>query len=168
MAPIVNRKDRLNKAEQIEVAVPEAARAFRKIYETAFNRLGLDLKQARLIGQLDVATNQTLNQTELARLVGLPKAAIGTAIDALVVRGFISRLTDPRDGRAKLVSLTAEGRRLAASVDQVFGELAAVSRRNITREQRRVLVTILATMRANLEEYEKSLVEWGDQAVVNS
>lgn len=158
MADLVSRELRLDKSEQIEIAVPSSSRIFRRVYETYFGRLGITLTQALIIGQLDLETSHVLNQTELASRVGLRKTAIGAALDALIVRGHVDRISDPADGRAKLLSLTEKGGELARAVDRGFGELAAVSRQRTTKEQRKQLVTTLAIMRENLEELEARLL----------
>jgi DNA-binding MarR family transcriptional regulator len=79
------------------------------------------------------------------------------------VRGYVDRISDPGDGRAKLLSLTGKGSELGRAVDHGFGELAAVSRQRTTKEQRRQLVATLATMRENLEELEAGLLADGDR-----
>jgi DNA-binding MarR family transcriptional regulator len=159
MAEGVRRELRLDKTEQIEVAVPSSSRIFRRIYETYFGRrLGINLTQAFIVGQLDLERSHVLNQTELANRVGLRKAAIGSALDGLIVRGYVDRINDPADGRAKLLSLTDKGAELSRAVDDAFGELAAASRRNTTRDERRQLVTTLDTMRRNLEELEAQVM----------
>jgi DNA-binding MarR family transcriptional regulator len=137
------------------------------VYETYFSRrLGITLTQALIIGQLDVESSHRLNQTDVANRVGLRKAAIGTSIDALVVRGYVDRLSDPADGRAKLLSLTPAGIALGRAVDDAFGELAAVSRRNTNREQRTQLVETLDTMRRNLQALELAILREDDTARV--
>lgn len=163
MADVVSRELRLDKSEQIEIAVPSASRIFRRVYETYFGRLGITLTQALIIGQLDLESSHVLNQTELASRVGLRKTAIGAALDALIVRGYVDRISDPGDGRAKLLSLTEKGSELGRAVDHGFGELAAVSRQRTTKEQRRQLVTTLATMRENLEQLEAGLLAHAEQ-----
>jgi MarR family transcriptional regulator for hemolysin len=158
MSEVVERADRVIRTEWIEVAVPESARIFRRVYEAYFAALNLNLTQALLIGQLDIAKGQTLNQTELAKLVGLRKAAIGEALDTLVRRKVISRKIDPSDARARLISLTERGKSLAAVVDHAFGELSMTTRLNVSPEQRREVVAILSIMRENLEALEADLV----------
>ena len=160
MPDSVRRELRLDKTEQIEVAVPSSSRVFRRIYETYFaSRLGITLTQALVVGQLDLESSHVLNQTELANRVGLRKTAIGAALDALIVRGYVDRISDPGDGRAKLLSLTEKGGELGRAIDEGFGELAAVSRRHTTREQRMQLVATLNTMRQNLEELEAQILQ---------
>jgi MarR family transcriptional regulator, transcriptional regulator for hemolysin len=155
----VRRELRLDKTEQIEAAVPSASRAFRRIYEAYFGRrLGVTLTQALVIGQLDLERSHVLNQTEIARRVGVRKTAIGAALDALIVRGYVDRISDPADGRAKLLSLTEKGVELGRDVDDAFGELAAASRRDTTSDERRALVTTLDTMRRNLEDLEAQIL----------
>jgi MarR family transcriptional regulator for hemolysin len=160
MAGGIRRELRLDKTEQIEVAVPSSSRVFRRIYENYFTRRhGLSLTQALVIGQLDLESSHVLNQTELATRVGLRKAVIGVALDGLVVRGYVDRVSDPNDGRAKLLSLTDKGVELGHAVDEAFGELAAVSRRNTTRDQRTQLVATLNTMQKNLEALEQQILQ---------
>jgi DNA-binding MarR family transcriptional regulator len=166
MADSVRRELRLDKAEQIEVAVPSSSRVFRRIYENYFTRrLGITLTQAFVVGQLDLESSHVLNQTELANRVGLRKTAIGAALDGLIVRGYVDRISDPEDGRAKLLSLTDNGSALARAIDDGFGELAAASRKHTTREQRMQLVATLNTMRQNLEELDAEVLRDPERAV---
>lgn len=52
--------------------------------------------------------------TDLAGTVRLSKQAMMAVVDDLESRGYVRRVADPVDGRAKLVRLTAHGRRAAA------------------------------------------------------
>src|SRR3712207_4666682 len=53
--------------------------------------------------------------TSLAERSGLTKQAVGEAVDDLQRLGYVERVPDPSDGRAKLVRLTEKG----ASVERL-------------------------------------------------
>jgi DNA-binding MarR family transcriptional regulator len=52
---------------------------------------------------------EPLRLTELATLAGMTKQSIGEVIDNLVELGYVKRVPDPQDRRAKLLCLTARG-----------------------------------------------------------
>src|SRR4029453_11892597 len=52
--------------------------------------------------------------TDLAEHVRLTKQGMMAMVDDLEARGYVRRVPDPNDSRAKLVRLTARGRRAAA------------------------------------------------------
>jgi len=52
--------------------------------------------------------------TDLAEASRLTKQAMMAVVDDLESRGYVRRVPDPADARAKLVRLTARGRRAAA------------------------------------------------------
>ena len=52
---------------------------------------------------------EPLRLTELATLAGMTKQSIGEVIDNLVDLGYVKRVPDPQDRRAKLICLTARG-----------------------------------------------------------
>jgi DNA-binding MarR family transcriptional regulator len=47
--------------------------------------------------------------TELARLAGMTKQSVGEMVDDLARLGYVERVPDPLDGRAKLIRLTERG-----------------------------------------------------------
>jgi DNA-binding MarR family transcriptional regulator len=47
--------------------------------------------------------------TELARLAGMTKQSVGEVVDELVDLGYVERIPDPEDRRAKLICLTKRG-----------------------------------------------------------
>ncbi len=47
--------------------------------------------------------------TELARLAGTTKQSVGEMVDDLADRGYVQRIPDPEDRRAKLICLTDRG-----------------------------------------------------------
>ncbi|HVY97410.1 MAG TPA: MarR family transcriptional regulator [Solirubrobacterales bacterium] len=47
--------------------------------------------------------------TELATLAGMTKQSVGEVVDDLAALGYVERIPDPDDRRAKLISLTAKG-----------------------------------------------------------
>ena len=47
--------------------------------------------------------------TELAQLAGMTKQSVGELVDDLVDLGYVERIPDPQDRRAKLICLTDRG-----------------------------------------------------------
>ncbi len=69
--------------------------------------------------------------TELARRARMTKQGMMLAIDALESRGYVRRVPDPEDGRAKVVRLTAHGRRCAAEARRAAAAVEARARRRL-------------------------------------
>jgi DNA-binding MarR family transcriptional regulator len=68
--------------------------------------------------------------TELAASAGLTKQAVGEAVTELEQLGYVSRVPDPADGRAKIIQLTdrgmdavIKGRRIFAEIEREWAEL---------------------------------------------
>jgi DNA-binding MarR family transcriptional regulator len=83
--------------------------------------------------------------TDLASLAGITKQSAGEVVDDLVSRGYVERVQDPGDRRAKLIRLTAKGEE-AQRVG--FGLFAKIER----RWGRRYGAERLAAMRELAEE----------------
>jgi len=51
-----------------------------------------------------------LRLTELAQIAGISKQAMMEAVDAMAEAGYLERVADPDDGRARRIRLTRRGR----------------------------------------------------------
>lgn len=88
--------------------------------------------------------------TEIADQAQLTKQHIGNLADYLEERGYVERVPDPEDGRAKLVRLTAKGR----EVERV----AEVTLQRLEDElTERLGATRMAMLRELLEELDDAL-----------
>ncbi|MBI4913153.1 MAG: winged helix-turn-helix transcriptional regulator [Acidobacteria bacterium] len=87
--------------------------------------------------------------TEIAAQAGLTKQAVGYLVDSLEALGYVERVPDPTDRRAKIVRFTERGR----AQDRVAqASFAATERRLVKalgREDVAELRRILARMRAH-------------------
>jgi DNA-binding MarR family transcriptional regulator len=61
--------------------------------------------------------------TDLASYGGITKQSAGELVDDLVELGYVERIPDPADRRAKLICLTARGREAQRVGFGLFGEL---------------------------------------------
>lgn len=61
--------------------------------------------------------------TELARRAGMTKQAMGELVEDLETKGYLRRVADPRDARARLVRLTAKGERHVRDAEGVVAEV---------------------------------------------
>jgi DNA-binding MarR family transcriptional regulator len=80
---------------------------------------------------------------DVAALLGVSKQAASKLVDAMAHGGYVARRTHGSDGRAKVVALTARGRRFLATVEEIYAELEAEWAR-VTSHRR------LETLRAEL------------------
>lgn len=61
--------------------------------------------------------------TELAELVQVTKPSVVYLVNDLERLGYVERVPDPADGRAKLVRLTERGARAQARAREILGEI---------------------------------------------
>jgi DNA-binding MarR family transcriptional regulator len=61
--------------------------------------------------------------TDLAERSGLTKQAVGEAVAELERKGYLERVPDPEDGRAKIIKLTQRGIDAATTGRRLFAEI---------------------------------------------
>ena len=99
---------------RVESTIMATARAIRQSYDQRFNDLDLNLSEASVLAY--VAEHGALSQTQIAKSLGLGRAATGALIDVLEDRALVQRQTDPDDRRVWLVEITIAGKELVEEV----------------------------------------------------
>jgi DNA-binding MarR family transcriptional regulator len=74
-----------------------------------------------VFGNIDPENGSRL--TELAELANMTKQSVGEVTSDLEQRGYLERVADPEDGRAKVIRLTAQGRHAYGIGRQLIEEL---------------------------------------------
>jgi len=69
--------------------------------------------------------------TDLARRARMTKQGMMLLVDDLEQRGYVRRVPDPEDTRAKVVRLTARGRRFVAEARRTAGAVESRTRREL-------------------------------------
>ena len=88
----------------------ECARLLDEVAQAAVNReAGRRLLTPALVRLLPHLSRAGIRPTELARRVDVSKQAVGQALRELERLKFVELVTDPADGRARLVRLTVAG-----------------------------------------------------------
>jgi DNA-binding MarR family transcriptional regulator len=64
-----------------------------------------------------------MRPTDLANLAGMTKQSIGEIVDDLAALGYVERIPDPADRRAKLIRLTAKGEQAQSVGADLFARL---------------------------------------------
>jgi len=126
-----------------------AARAHRRRAAAALAPLGLHPGQELLLSIL--AKRGSATQVQLARILGVEPPTIAKMVGRLEAAGFAERTPDPRDARAKLVSLTDQGADAAAHVTAVWAELSALTHAGLTPDEAEQLTRLLARVTDRLE-----------------
>ena len=89
--------------------------------------------------------------TEIAEQAQLTKQYIGHLVDYLEERGYVERVPDPFDSRAKLVRLTAKGREVERVAEETLQRLEEELAARLGAERMAALRTLLEELDAALE-----------------
>lgn len=146
-------RDKLE-AEKAKRTVQLLFKAARLLNERAIARIRLRTDEPVRVTHTSVLPHVDLEGTrltELARRLGVTKQAAGQLVDELEEMGFLERVADPKDARAKLVRFSKKGQ--AAMLDglQVLGEIEAEMRDLIGEAKMRAMHEGLATVIASIE-----------------
>ncbi len=126
----------------------DVARLLRTTYDRRVRDLGLTRSQWWVLTHL--FRKDGITQSELAEILELEKPSLGRLLDRLESKGWVRRMEDPKDRRAKRVFLTES----VQAPMQVMREVAAGVREDAlsglsTADQDR-FVDVLLTIKANL------------------
>ena len=98
--------------------VQRAARALARRFDDAMRPLGLTNWQFSLMMSLN--RPEPPGMAAVASLLGMDRTTLTAVLKALRRRGLVKVTADPADGRARLMTLTAKGRRLLARAVPVW------------------------------------------------
>ncbi|NUS43043.1 MAG: winged helix DNA-binding protein [Mycobacteriaceae bacterium] len=91
--------------------------------------------------------------TDLAEQAQVTKQTAGFLVDQLERAGYVERAPDPRDRRARLVRLTARGRRLADASNLIAARIESEWAAHLGAHQMRALRDALAQLREITDPY---------------
>jgi DNA-binding MarR family transcriptional regulator len=138
--------------EQLEFVLHVTSRSLARRYNDAFRAVGLSQSQAGVLLQVDWADAHT--QTEIARRLGIQKAAAGTVIIDLEERGWLKRQRNADDARMIEVKLTPSGRRKVKQINDFVTRLGPLLRHGISDADMHLALDVLARVRANVDAME--------------
>jgi DNA-binding MarR family transcriptional regulator len=133
---------------RVESTLMSAARGIRRAYDLRLAELGLNLSEASLLAY--TMESGPVMQSDLARHMGVGRAAMGSLIDALEARGWVERRPKPGDRRVWLVAITPSGEQAADQITKIDERLRSELREGISRRERRELNQLLNRLRENV------------------
>ncbi|MBL4813599.1 MAG: winged helix-turn-helix transcriptional regulator [Rhodobacteraceae bacterium] len=103
---------------------------------------GLDLTSVQYAAMNAISSNPGIDQAHVAALIAYDKATIGGVIDRLEQKGYVSRRINPRDRRAREVSLTAQGRAVFTLISPIVLALQVEILPNLSQTERETFAAL--------------------------
>ncbi len=112
-----------NKLMKLGVLIHDVSRLRRIAVDKALKPYNITRSQWWALSELSSHNPGGMMQTELANKLEVGKVTLGGLIDRLEQAGYVTRHADPKDRRAKMVSVTPAGTRLIQTVRSVADKL---------------------------------------------
>ncbi|MDG6101846.1 MarR family transcriptional regulator [Dactylosporangium aurantiacum] len=110
----------------------------------------LPLNQARVFQRIAPGGSRL---AELAEAAQVSKQTVGSIVDQLERAGYVERVADPDDARARLVTLTAKGHEIVELSIPVVRDIEAAWEAHLGRARTRQLRETLAELRELTDPY---------------
>ncbi|GEK27230.1 putative HTH-type transcriptional regulator YdgJ [Bacillus spizizenii] len=95
-----------------------------------------------------------ISQSDLQKKVNIDSAAVTRHLKQLEAKGMVSRRRKPEDNRITLVRLTDQGRERIESSKKEKERFMKEMLANVSADERRLLIDVLARMRNNIDNIE--------------
>ena len=96
-----------------------------QVFQARTQAAGLDLTSVQFAALDAIAQASDLDQASLAATIGFDRATIGGVVDRLEQKGYVQRVVNAQDRRARQLNLTPEGQALLAASRPVVEALQA-------------------------------------------
>jgi DNA-binding MarR family transcriptional regulator len=115
-------------------------------FTAVFGKLNIRPVQFTLLGHL--YNNPGLNQSQMGRALDIQRANLVTLLDELEQRGLVRREMSKDDRRSRVLSLTADGKRLTDKIFRLSALMEQDLDNQVGKEQRLKLVELLRAVRS--------------------
>ncbi|HEY9290123.1 MAG TPA: MarR family transcriptional regulator [Microlunatus sp.] len=140
---------------------PELGYLFNRLLMTVIDRElpimerhGLDMWEYVIMSALRQGSAPT--QVELSSITGRDKTRLIRNLDRLVEAGLVQRDADPEDRRNRVVSLTADGRRVLRACGKEIAEMERELLAALPAKDRPVFERALVTLDRDLQPHRQS------------
>jgi len=83
-----------------------------------------------------------IDQARLAGAIAFDRATIGGVVDRLVSKGFVERTTNPKDRRARVLLLTAEGNEVLEKLKPVVEKCQASILPSLSEQEQKEFIRL--------------------------
>lgn len=128
----------------------DIARMFRAQIDLRIADAGFGLTAGEARTLVQAARLGEVRQNVLAERMGVEAMTVSSYLDRLEAQGFIERIADPDDRRAKLVRLTDSSVEALERMRGIGLGLRADTLHTLTPENHALLIDMLKTIRSNL------------------
>lgn len=126
----------------------DSGRLLRKTFDERVRNLGLTAVQARLL--LSLFKFPDNNQAFYAERIEVEPITLTRLVDRMEEAGWIERVPDPTDRRARLLHLTAKSREIVEPLRVIVNGLVEDMAEGLSAGERRTLAELLERVSANL------------------
>jgi DNA-binding MarR family transcriptional regulator len=130
--------------------IHDVARLRRTVFDQRLKPLGITRSQIWILSNLSRHGGEGFSQVELARLLDIGKVTLGGLIDRLEEAGFVDRISDKVDRRAKRVRMSAEGKKLFDAMWAVAERVNTEVMSDIPLSKQEIFLEVLTQMKTNL------------------
>ncbi|WP_221623386.1 MarR family winged helix-turn-helix transcriptional regulator [Burkholderia sp. Bp9143] len=131
----------------------DVSRLRRTVFDQYVRPLNVTRSQWWVLAHL--ARHDGMIQTDLADLLELGKAALGSLVDRLEASGLVVRRADEIDRRVKRIYLSPSASKLIAEMRVYSNEMSERILKGLTDEDRHTLVDLLTIVKENLRALAK-------------
>jgi DNA-binding MarR family transcriptional regulator len=150
--------DRSELALQLTDAVAATQQAIQRSGDRAFRTFGLSHRAHAALSAVDQGGPDGARPSDVARAMGVSRAAATTFIQRLEVKGLVETNTDPDDERSVRVTLSRHGLEVLLRVGQLERRLAARNIEGMPASAIARAVHLLQEFRGRLEQKQLEVV----------
>ncbi len=122
-----------------------------QVFAARTQAAGFDLTSVQFAAMDAIANHPGADQATIAQLIAFDRATIGGVIDRLLQKGWIRRSVSEIDRRARVLELTAKGKRLMAELVPLVAELQAEVLAPLSNEEKAAFMALARKVMGHLE-----------------
>ena len=126
----------------------------RKLYQS--RKFGLPYAEINCLMQF--GGERYLTVKGISQKLDVAKSRVTKIVNGLIEKGMVEQISDPKDARIKLISLTPAGKKKVEEIDVFLREIHRKILIQMDQEERKNMLSYLQMLRSAMEAVKKQLV----------